>query len=120
MSPEQALGTLLDARSDIYGLGATAFYAFSGRFPFEGKTATEVLAKQVTSPAPPLASLGLTVPRKVATLVDRCLSKSPDDRPESATALAEQLGVALEKRRELPATLRVFVKRTSRLDGPGT
>src|SRR5436190_6853937 len=48
MSPEQALGASVDARSDLYSLGATAFYAFSGRFPFEGSTATEVLAKQVT------------------------------------------------------------------------
>jgi len=84
MSPEQALGAALDARSDIYGLGATAFYAFSGRFPFEGKTATEVLAKQVTAPAPQLSALGLTVPRKVSALIDRCLSKTPDQRPASA------------------------------------
>lgn len=120
MSPEQALGTTLDARSDLYGLGATAFYMFSGKFPFEGKTATEVLAKQVTQPAPPLSSLGLTVPRKLAALVDRCLAKAPDQRPESAQALAEQLGVALDRRREMPAALRTFVKRASRLDGPGT
>jgi len=120
MSPEQALGTALDARSDLYSLGATAYYAFSGKFPFEGKTATEVLAKQVTSPAPPLSSLGLSVPRRMAALIDRCLAKAPENRPESATALAEQLGVALERRRELPAALRAFVKNSSRLNGPGT
>src|SRR5207244_8335563 len=101
MSPEQVMGKQIDARSDLYGLGATAFYAFSGRFPFEGSSATEVLAKQVTEPAPPLASLGLTVPRKLASLVDRCLAKAPEHRPASAQALAEQLGVALEQRREL-------------------
>src|SRR5207237_1558633 len=72
MSPEQVLGKQLDARSDLYGLGATAFFAFSGRFPFEGKNATEVLARQVTEPAPPLASTGMPVPRKLASLVDRC------------------------------------------------
>jgi hypothetical protein len=120
MSPEQALGTALDARSDLYGLGATAFYMYSGRFPFEGKTATEVLAKQVTEPAPPLSSLGLAVPRKLAALIDRCLAKAPAQRPESANALAEQLGVALERRREMPPALRAFVNRNSRLDGPGT
>jgi serine/threonine-protein kinase len=120
MSPEQALGTALDARSDLYGLGATAFYMFSGKFPFEGRTTTEVLAKQVTEPAPPLSSLGLSVPRKLAALIDRCLAKSPDHRPESARALAEQLGVALDRRREPAPALRVFVKKTSRLDGPGT
>jgi serine/threonine-protein kinase len=120
MSPEQALGTLVDARSDLYGLGATAFFAFSGRFPFEGASATEVLAKQVTEPPPSLGSLGLPVPRKLALLVDRCLAKSPDHRPASAQALAEQLSVALELRRELPAALRAFVKRYGRLDGGGT
>ena len=120
MSPEQALGKQLDVRSDLYGLGATAFYAFSGRFPFDGKTATEILAKQVTQPAPPLASLGLSVPRKLATIVDRCLAKEPEHRPASAQTLAEQLGVALDQRRELPAALRAFVKRSGRLNGGGT
>jgi eukaryotic-like serine/threonine-protein kinase len=120
MSPEQVLGKQVDARSDLYGLGATAFYAFSGRFPFEGATATEVMAKQVTEPAPPLASLGMPVPRKLAALVDRCLAKDPAHRPPSAQALAEQLSVALEQRRELPVALRAFVKRQGRLDGGGT
>ena len=120
MSPEQALGKPLDARSDLYSLGATAFFAFSGRFPFEGRTATEVLAKQVTEAAPALGSLGLTVPRKLASLVDRCLAKDPAQRPASAQALAEQIGVALEQRRELPVALRAFVKRYGRLDGGGT
>ena len=119
MSPEQALGKPVDARSDLYGLGATAFYLFSGRFPFEGATATEILAKQVTEPPPPLASLGLAVPRKLASLVDRCLAKDPDHRAASAQVLAEQLGVAIEQRRELPAALRNFVKR-ARLNGSGT
>lgn len=120
MSPEQALGTRIDPRSDLYGLGVTAFYAFSGRLPFEGAGATEVLAKHISEPAPPLGSLGLTIPRKLAALVDRCLAKEPEHRPTSAEALAEQLGVALEQRRELPAALRAFVKRNGRLNGGGT
>ena len=120
MSPEQALGKSLDARSDLYSLGATAFYAFSGRFPFEGATATEILAKQVTEAPRALASLGLPLPKKITSLVDRCLAKDPALRPESAQALAEQLGVALEQRRELPVALRAFVKRSARLDGGGT
>ncbi len=120
MSPEQALGAEVDARSDIYSLGATAFYAFSGRLPFGGKSATEVLARQVTEQAPPLAAVGVSVPRKLALLVDRCLAKDPASRPESAEALAEQLGVAIEQRRELPAALRAFVKRNGRMDGGGT
>ena len=120
MSPEQALGGEIDARSDLYGLGATAFYAFSGRFPFEGRNATEVLAKQVTEMPQPLSSMGVGVPRKLASLVDRCLAKNPGDRPASADALAEQLSAAMEQRRELPAALRAFVKRNGRMDGGGT
>jgi eukaryotic-like serine/threonine-protein kinase len=120
MSPEQALGKPLDARSDLYGLGATAFFAFSGRFPFEGKTATEILAKQVTEAPPPLASLGLTVPRKVASVIDRCLATDPANRPVSAQVLGEQLGMAIAQRREMPAALRAFVKRYGRMDGSGT
>src|SRR5687767_14587296 len=121
MSPEQALGAQhIDARSDLYSLGATAFYAFSGKLPFEGKTATEILAKHVTEAAPSLTSLGLTVPRKLALLIDRCLAKEPEHRPATAQALAEQLGMALEQRREMPAALRAFVKRSGRLNGGGT
>lgn len=120
MSPEQALNGQVDSRSDLYGLGATAFYAFSGRLPFEGNSHTEVLAKQVTQPPPPLASLGLAVPRKLASLVDRCLAKEPGQRPATAQALADELSLALEQRRELPAALRAFVKRYGRLNGGGT
>ena len=120
MSPEQALGGEIDARSDLYGLGATAFYAFSGRFPFEGRSATEILAKQVTEAPPPLGSMGVSVPRKLALLIDRCLAKEPSKRPLNADALAEQLGVAMDQRRELPAALRAFVRRNGRMDGGGT
>ena len=120
MSPEQVLGGDVDARSDLYGLGVTAFYAFSGRFPFEGRTATEILAKQVTEVPPPLALLGVGVPRKLAQLVDRCLAKDPAKRPLNADALAEQLGVAMDQRRELPAALRAFVRRNGRMDGGGS
>jgi len=120
MSPEQASGAAVDARSDLYSLGVTAFYAFSGRLPFQGQTATEILAKHATEAAPALASSGVAVPRKIAALVDRCLAKDPAHRPASADAMAEQLGLALEQRRELPVALRAFVKRNSRLDGGGT
>ncbi len=120
MSPEQALGQEIDARSDLYSLGLTAFYALSGRLPFEGKSATEVLARQVTENAVPLSTVSKAVPRRLAQLVDWCLVKEPANRPASANALAEQLAVAIEQRRELPAALRAFVKRNGRMDGGGT
>lgn len=120
MSPEQAMGREVDARSDIYSLGVTAFYALSGRLPFEGATATEVLARQVTEAAPSLSASLVAVPRKLANVLDACLAKDPADRPSSARQLADQLSVAIEQRRELPAPLRAFVKRNGRMDGGGT
>jgi hypothetical protein len=50
-------------------------------------------------------------------LVERCLAKDPAERPQSAEIVGEQLGLALEQRRELPVALRAFVKHSSRLDG---
>src|SRR5574341_2458084 len=119
MSPEQALGLQVDARSDLYSLGAVAFFALSGKLPFEGRKATEVLAKQVTAPAPRLASVAAGVPRRLAQAVERCLAKEPEERFQKSEDLAEQLALALEQRKELPVGLRVFVKRNGRLGGAG-
>ena len=118
MSPEQALGEQVDARSDLYALGVVGYFALSGKLPFEAEKATDVLAKQVTEPAPPLASVA-AVPRRLSRAIDHCLAKDPADRPQTGEALAEQFGVALEQRRELPVGLRVFVKRNARLGGAG-
>jgi len=120
MSPEQALGEPLDGRSDLYALGAVGYFALSGRLPIEGETATAVLAKQVTESPRALAEVAEGVPRRLAQVIEQCLAKPPDERPESAGVVAERLGVALEQRRELPVALRVFVKRGARLSGPGS
>ena len=119
MSPEQALGEAVGPRSDLYSLGVVGYFAFSGTLPFEAAKATEVLAKQVTEPAPPLAAAAPGVPRRLAQAIDRCLAKDPADRPDGTAALAEQMGYALEQRRDLPVALRAFVKHDGRLDGPG-
>jgi serine/threonine-protein kinase len=119
MSPEQALGEAVDARSDLYSLGVVGFFAFSGTLPFEAEKATDVLAKQVTEPAPPLATASPGVPRRLAQAIDRCLAKDPAERPDSTATLAEQLSHALDQRRELPVALRAFVKHNGRLDGSG-
>ena len=119
MSPEQALGETVDSRSDLYSLGVVGYFALSGQLPFEAEQATEVLAKQVTEPAPPLVSVAPLVPRRMAQAIDRCLAKEREERLEGPAALAEQLSHAIEKRRELPVALRAFVKHDARLDGGG-
>ncbi len=119
MSPEQALGERVDGKSDLYGLGVVGYFVLSGRLPFQASKATEMLAKQITEAPPPLAQVADGTPRRLAQTIDRCLAKDKDDRPESAAVLADQLGLALEQRRELPVALRVFAKRGGRFGGMG-
>ena len=119
MSPEQALGEPVDGRSDLYALGVLGYFALSGRLPFHGDTATEVLAKQVTGTPRPLAEIAAGVPRRLIQIVEQCLAKDREERPPDAAAVADRLRVALEQRRELPVPLRVFVKRGARISGMG-
>ncbi len=119
MSPEQILGEPLDARSDLYGVGATAFFALSGRAPFEGSDVS-VMTRHLNDPAPSLASVGITVPRYLSQLVAQCLAKAAAERPRDASQVAERLERGLATRRDLPAMLRAFVKRDGRADGIGT
>ncbi|HSA55591.1 MAG TPA: serine/threonine-protein kinase [Gemmatimonadaceae bacterium] len=91
MSPEQVAGDEVDRRSDIYSLGIVAFYALSGRFPFESPTASAVLVAHVTRQAPSLASVAPTVPQTLVRLVDRCLAKDPVSRFQSCVEFIEEL-----------------------------
>jgi serine/threonine-protein kinase len=112
MSPEQASGEAVDHRSDIYSLGIVAFYGLSGKLPFEGPSIAATLAKQITQPAPSVASATEGVPRRLGKAIDRCLLKAPADRFQKAEELADAVGAAMEARRELPAAIRGFVKKS--------
>lgn len=71
----------LDARGDVYQLGAVAYFLLTGRPPFEGDGLVEVLAKHMTQrPAQPAEVLGFPVSEGLSELILRCLAKSPDDR----------------------------------------
>jgi serine/threonine protein kinase len=91
MSPEQVSGEAIDGRSDVYSLGVVAFLALSGKFPFDSDTPSAILVSHVTRAAPRLADTAPDVPVAIATIVDRCLAKNPNDRFESSGALAEAL-----------------------------
>ena len=93
MSPEQAAGeSAVDARGDVYGLGAVAFFALTGRPPFQGKALGQVLAAHRSEPPPPLTDLRPDVPTDLAAVVARCLAKDPTDRFPSAADLDLALG----------------------------
>lgn len=93
MSPEQATGeTMMDARGDVYSLGAVAFFALSGRPPFQGKTLGQILAAHRSEVPPSLTHLRPEVPADLAAVVARCLAKEPGERFQSATDLDRALG----------------------------
>ncbi|HEX5437114.1 MAG TPA: serine/threonine-protein kinase [Gemmatimonadaceae bacterium] len=87
MSPEQAAGELVDARSDLYSLGVVAYFALTGATPFDGPTVQSILAMHLTKPAPPVSQARPGLPPKLAQAVDRCLAKEPEQRFASGDEL---------------------------------
>lgn len=92
--PPEAIVTpaLVDARSDLYALGAVAYFLLTGRPVFEGETVVEVCSHHLQSvPEAPSHRLGRPLPADLEQLVLACLEKSPEKRPESAAALGAEL-----------------------------
>src|SRR5437762_12895485 len=110
MSPEQACGEPVDARSDLYSLGATFFYALTGRAPFEGTNLPAILTKQVYETAPLVQALRPEVPAKVAAVVDRLLRKAPAERFQTADDLARVAGEVRGRDFRAPPLVRAFVR----------
>lgn len=97
MAPEQARGEtrLLDARTDVYGLGATLYSLLAGRPPFVGNS-TDVLLAVLTADPPRLRRFDPGIPEALEIIVQKCLEKEPLRRYASAEALAEDLQRFLE------------------------
>jgi serine/threonine-protein kinase len=91
MSPEQAMGKLVDGRSDLYALGVVMYEALVGFPPFDGADAFSVGYKHVHETPVDLADIDSRLPEPLAELVMRCLAKSPDDRYARGDALADAL-----------------------------
>jgi eukaryotic-like serine/threonine-protein kinase len=112
MSPEQAAGAPVDGRSDLYSLGVTAFFALTGRFPFDAADAQGLLVQRETMPAPPIASLRSGMPPALAVAIDRCLAREPAGRLASAADLADAVAVVGE-RGAIPAILQRITREVS-------
>jgi eukaryotic-like serine/threonine-protein kinase len=118
VSPEQAVGEPMDARSDLYSLGVCGFFAITGRLPFDAATPEEIVAQHLTTPAPPIARMTRSVPPRLAAAVDRCLEKDPAQRYRSAESFAEAIDLAFEHAKEIPMPLGVWISQGEKETGP--
>jgi eukaryotic-like serine/threonine-protein kinase len=92
MAPESILKPdAADVRSDIYALGAVAYYLLAGVDVFDGKSMVEVCAQHLHQQPKSLSSRGVVVPSGLEAVVLACLNKEPDRRPQSAAELRRQL-----------------------------
>ncbi len=100
MAPEQARGGKIDARTDVYGLGATLYTALAGRSPYEGEDAATALSKLVSDEEPPrLRSIASSVPPELELVVQRAMAKAPSDRYQTALEIDAALAAFEASRR---------------------
>jgi serine/threonine-protein kinase len=104
----------VDARSDLYALGAVGYYLLTGRPVFQGDTVLEVCMQHVqATPASLSEARGEPIPKELERLILSCLAKRKDDRPQSAQALADALDQL-----EIPSWTRADAERWWQRYGP--
>lgn len=98
MAPEQAAGGDVDHRIDVYAVGVLLYEMLSGRLPFDDSNFAALVVKLMSAPPPPLPAktpAGEPIPPALAALVMRCLSKAPEERPQTMQALSDALAQAV-------------------------
>jgi serine/threonine protein kinase len=91
MSPEQVRGQEVDARSDLYSLGATLYEAVTGETPFDGNTHFEIMSKHLSEKAVPPSNHGVELPAALEAAIMKSRAKKADDRFDSARDFRKEL-----------------------------
>ena len=92
MAPEQAMGTAVDGRADVYATGCVAYWLLTGQYVFTAGTPAALLLQHAqTPPSPPSSRTELAIPAALDDLVLACLAKDPAHRPQSAGELSRRL-----------------------------
>jgi tetratricopeptide (TPR) repeat protein len=93
MSPEQAMGKDLDARSDQFAVGLIFYELLTGFMPFHAESAIASLVKRTQERAIPLAEVDTSIPPALSTVVGKCLERNPEDRFGSVQELIDELEI---------------------------
>jgi len=91
MSPEQAMGSKLDARSDLYTIGLIFYELLTGNTPYRAESVLASLVKRTQERATPVIEVDATIPRAVSDLVAKCLERDPAQRFQSAQEIIERI-----------------------------
>jgi serine/threonine protein kinase len=118
MAPESILDPdSVDVRTDIYALGAVAYYLLAGVDVFDGKSVVEVCSQHLHQQPLPLTARGVTLPPELSQLVLACLHKDPARRPQSAAELRQQLEACPVEAWDSQSALAWWRKRGPKLEG---
>ncbi len=117
MSPEQAMGSELDARSDIFTMGLIFYELLSGNIPFRAESAIASLVKRTQERAVPLSDVDPTMPPALSAIAAKCLERDPKARYGSVHELIDDLDVFSGKRPRSSGTGRPAI-RASALANP--
>ena len=93
MSPEQAKGLQMDSRSDIYSLGVSMYCMVIGDVPFDADSVVGVLLKQISAERPDPCAVKPELPSVLGSLIMRMMDKAPENRPQNAEELLNELQV---------------------------
>jgi serine/threonine-protein kinase len=112
-APEQLLGEPVDHRTDIYSLSLVAFFALSGRIPFEGGSVESIVARQNAGQLPDIAAMRPDVPEELIRVLEKGAQRQPEDRFGSAAEYTDALRKAMRQRESL---VRRWTGRLFRMD----